>query len=68
MGNPDLVIIINQIVFYMNGTEYENRNEAIKKSIDGWQRYMENLKATADKPSELFFDITEIKIYEYFEN
>jgi len=67
MGNPDLVIIINRVVFFMDGTAYENRNEAIKKSIDMWQNHMENLRATADKPEELCFDIEQIKIYEYFE-
>ena len=68
MGNADLVIIINQKVFYINGTEYEDRNEAIKKSIDMWRTYMENLEATADKHWELCSDIKQIEIYEYFEN
>lgn len=68
MGNPDLIIIINQKVFYINGTEYTNRNEAIKKTIDMWQNYMESLKMIADKPLELCFDIKQIEIYEFFEN
>lgn len=66
MGNPDLVIIINngEKSFQIDGGYYTSRSEAILIAIEKWEKWTEGVENIADKPEELNFELREIKIVE----
>lgn len=66
MGNPNLVIIINngEKSFQIDGGYYTSRTEAILVAIEKWEKWTKEIESIADKPEELFFEIQDIKIVE----
>lgn len=66
MGNPDLIIVFNQIKsFFINGTDYDTRKEAINIALFKYGVYVNEVLEMAEKPEELNLEITSINIYEF---
>lgn len=68
MGLPDLIIVFNngEVSFFIRGTDYKNREEAINIGIKKWNQYIAYVMQEADKPEELNLEIRSINIYEIF--
>lgn len=64
MGNPDLSIVINGVVFVILGTQYVTRDEAIKIAMDQFSEYIKNLDADEDEFESVPDEIVEIQIFE----
>ena len=67
MDNPDLIIIINgEKVIKILGSEYNANyyDNAIKKAIDKYRKYIFKLKEIADLPEEIDNCIRKIEVYE----
>ena len=66
MGNPDLVIIINNFVVIILGKDYDKRNGAVQQAMTKFEESCKEYEKSADKPEELeggWDEIKEIKIY-----
>ncbi len=69
MGNPNLVIIFNnELSFIVLGTDYIDRNEAIRIGILKYNEYVSELFRIADYPDELpDYEIKSINVYPILE-
>lgn len=66
MGNPDLIIIINngEKSFLIKGTKYARRRGAVELAFNEWDKWVREVEELADKPEELFFEIKQVMIVE----
>lgn len=69
MGNPDIVIIINdgEYTFVIKGTEYDGhwRDKVFGVAIEKYNKWADEIKKFADKPEELQeFFVKKIETYE----
>ncbi len=43
MGNPDLVVVINNSAYIIKGTEYDQRHQAVQQAISKFDKYQEDI-------------------------
>ena len=60
MGNPDLVIIVNQSAFLINGTDYNQPDDAIDLAMKKFKEYQNKFdKLRYDENGNLYPDALE---------
>jgi hypothetical protein len=66
MGNSDIVIVFNNglVSFLIKGNEYETINGLINIGLNKWEKWLENLKQSADYPEEINYGIKSINLFE----
>lgn len=75
MGNPDLVVVVNERAVLIKGTEYDQRDEAIRKGLEKFDAYQQDIQKMRVNPEtgELWKDadpdwfpedVTSIHVYD----
>ena len=65
MANPDKIIIINEIAFWIRGIDYSgSQNYAIDRAIEKFNDYIEETKKIAEFPEEIDDLIKTIRVYD----
>jgi len=77
MGNPDLVIVVNNMAYIIKGTEWNDHNEAIQKAMKKYDDYMTEVdKSRIDPETNDFYEsadkdwmpesVNSVKVYEIY--
>ena len=65
MGEPDLVVVINDDrAFIIKSSDYRDANNAIELAMQKWHEWINGIKAIADSPDEISDWISSISVYE----
>ena len=65
MGNPDLIIIINDdYTVEVKGKHYHKQTDAVTYAMAAYESHIRKLKEQADYPQELTYDIKTVRVYE----
>jgi len=65
MGNPDIVIIINEwFAKIVKGTDYDVRIDAISLAIRAFKEYFTKLEEDLDRDESFSSDVDRLLVYE----